>query len=158
MSSTGLAAFDSTINTTNIWLHDIMDRMGWGDRHRAYHALRVVLHALRDHLSVDGVAALGAQLPMLIRGLYYEGWNPSGKPIKWHKPEFLACIRDGFRGREEADPEAVARAVFTVLARHVSEGEIEDVKHILPKKLRELWPEVRPLRVSKGEQKSRKPL
>lgn len=62
MSSTGLAPFDSTINTTNVWLHDKMDRMGWDDRHRAYHALRAVLHALRDHLSVDETAALGAHL------------------------------------------------------------------------------------------------
>jgi len=76
MSQTGVAAFDSTIQTTNVWLHDIMERLGWQDRHRAYHALRAVLHALRDRLPVDQAAALGAQLPMLVRGFYYEGWHP----------------------------------------------------------------------------------
>ena len=25
---------------------------------------------------------LGAQLPMLLRGLYYEGWHMAGKPTK----------------------------------------------------------------------------
>jgi uncharacterized protein (DUF2267 family) len=34
----------------------------------------------------------------------------------------------------------MARAVFTVLARRVTEGEIEDVKHVLPAEIRSLWP------------------
>jgi uncharacterized protein (DUF2267 family) len=38
------------------------------------------------------------------------------------------------------DPEPVVRAVFRVLARRVSEGEIEDVKHGLPAGIREFWP------------------
>jgi uncharacterized protein (DUF2267 family) len=155
---TGLEVFDSTIHKTHQWLNDIATELAWGDRHTAYIALRAALHALRDRLTVEEAVHLGAQLPMLIRGLYYEGWKPSRKPIKWHKPEFLACIRDGFRGREEPDPEAVARAVFTVLARHVSAGEIKDVKHILPKRLRELWPEVRVGTRPGGERKTRKPL
>ena len=73
MSQTGVTAFDSTLQTTNVWLHEIMDRMCWQDKHRAYHGLRAVLHALRDRLPVDQAAALGAQLPMLVRGFYYEG-------------------------------------------------------------------------------------
>jgi hypothetical protein len=62
---------------TNSWLKELMELMGWEDRHRAYHALRVVLHALRDHLTIDEVVTLGAQLPMLVRGFYYEGWHPT---------------------------------------------------------------------------------
>jgi hypothetical protein len=33
MSLTGLAQFDSTIQTTNTWLKELMERMGWHDRH-----------------------------------------------------------------------------------------------------------------------------
>jgi uncharacterized protein (DUF2267 family) len=97
---------------------------------------------LRDRLTVEEAAHLGAQLPMLIRGLYYEGWTPAGKPDKTRsKDEFLAPIREQFRGDAEVDPERVARAVFKVLARRVTEGEIKDVKGLFPKELAALWPE-----------------
>ncbi len=152
MTTAGLEVLDSTIHKTHQWINDIARELPCPDRHVAYIALRAALHALRDRLTVEEAVHLGAQLPMLIRGLYYEGWNPSGKPIKWHKPEFLASIRDGFRGREEPDPEAVARAVFSVLAHHVSAGEIKDVTHILPRKLRELWPEVSRAEASEDEE------
>src|SRR5207248_2021300 len=56
-----LSAFDTTLQTTHIWLNELTDLTGWRDnRHRAYLALRAVLHALRDRLSVDDAAALGA--------------------------------------------------------------------------------------------------
>jgi len=140
MSATGLDVFDTTLHKTNIWLHDLMQVLGWPDRHKAYLALRVTLHALRDRLTVEEVAQLGAQFPMLIRGFYYEGWDPTGKPLRVrHKEQFLARIKQQFRGDDRIDPERVARAVFTVLAKRVSEGEIEDVKHILPAEIRVLW-------------------
>jgi uncharacterized protein (DUF2267 family) len=37
------------------------------------------------------------------------------------------------------DPEA-ARAVFGVLAKKVSEGELQDILGLLPRELKELWP------------------
>ncbi len=137
---TGLEAFDSTLHKSHEWLNDLMTELGGDDRHAAYGALRAALHALRDRLTVEETVKLGAQLPMLIRGLYYEGWHPAGKPLKQHKREFLEGIRESLRGRGDANPEIIARAVFAVVARHVSSGEAEDVKHILPKELRDLWP------------------
>jgi uncharacterized protein (DUF2267 family) len=142
MTMTGLEVFDTTLHKTHIWLNEITDELRWEDRGRGYKALRAGLHALRDRLTVEEAAHLGAQLPMLIRGLYYEGWTPAGKPHKTQSlDEFLAPIREQFRGDAEVDPERVARAVFKVLAKRVSEGEIEDVKGLLPKELAELWPE-----------------
>ncbi len=141
MSQTGLTAIDSTIQTTNIWLNEIQERLGWPDRHRAYHALAAVLHALRDRLGVEHAAALAAQLPLLVRGLYYEGWHPAGKPLKERKrEEFLAHVAAAFRDDLDVDPERVARTVFRVVARHVSHGEVQSVKNTLPAELRELWP------------------
>jgi uncharacterized protein (DUF2267 family) len=141
MSQTGLTAFDSTIHTTNQWLHELNEELNWLDRHRTYHVLRAVLHALRDRLSVDAAAALGAQLPMLVRGFYYEGWHPSGKPVKDRKKsEFLAHVAADFKEDYRLDPEEVTRAVFRLLARHISMGEIEAIQRGLPAELRELWP------------------
>jgi uncharacterized protein (DUF2267 family) len=141
MSATGLEAFDTTIQKTNSWLNDLMQIMDWSDRHRAYLALRATLHALRDRLTVEEVAQFGAQLPMLIRGFYYEGWDPTGKPVKErHKEQFLARIEQQFRGDASIDPEEIVRVVFAVIASRVTDGEIEDVKHILPTEIRELWP------------------
>ena len=140
MSMTGLEVFDATIHKTNSWLKELMQELAWDDRHKAYVALRATLHALRDRLTVEEVAQLGAQLPMLIRGFYYEGWDPTRKPLKIRdKGEFLDRIRQEFRGGDPVDPERVARAVFAVLADRVTEGEIEDVKHVLPEEIRELW-------------------
>jgi uncharacterized protein (DUF2267 family) len=140
MSNTGIAAFDSTMHTTNVWLNELADRMGWQDKQRAYHALRVVLQALRDHLPVDQAAALGAQLPMLIRGFYYEGWHPHGKPIKQRKKdEFLAQIGKALRDEPDVIPEDIVQAVFQVIAKHVTPGETEHVKITLPSEIRSLW-------------------
>ncbi len=139
MAGTGLDAFDTTIHKTNVWLKDIMEEMGWEDRHRAYLALRGVLHALRDRLTVKEAADLAAQLPMLIRGFYYDAWNPEKTPVKFSREEFLVVLRRAFTGEPELDAEEVARAVFRVIARRIDEGEIEDIRGILPKDLRELW-------------------
>lgn len=134
--------FDGTLQKTQIWLNDIMTELDWQEHpHKAYLALRTVLHALRDRLTVEEAVQLGAQLPMLVRGFYYEGWTLKGKPRKErHKEDFLAHIKDAFKNDVTIRPESVARAVFIVLDRFTSDGEIEDVKHSLPKALQELWP------------------
>jgi uncharacterized protein (DUF2267 family) len=141
MSMTGLTVFDTTLHKTHQWLNDLMQLLDWGDKNKAYLALRATLHALRDRLTIQEVAQLAAQLPMLVRGFYYEGWNPTGKPEKERSEEqFLAHIARYFQDDDAVDPEWVARAVFTLLAKHVSEGEIEDVRQVLPSSLRRLWP------------------
>jgi uncharacterized protein (DUF2267 family) len=140
MSTTGLEVFDRAVHKTNIWLKDLMEMLDYADRHEAYLALRATLHALRDRLTIDEVAQFAAQLPMLVRGFYYEGWDPTGKPLKErHRDEFLARIEQELRPLK-IDAEKVARAVFLVLSNRISEGEIQDIEHVLPRHIRELWP------------------
>lgn len=140
MTQHGLAVFDSTVQTTHVWVNDVLRHLGWADEHRGYRALRAVLHALRDRLPVNQVAALAAQLPLLVRGVYYEGWHPQGKPLKEHREAFLAHVAVICGDDIDVSPEQIARAVFGVLAEHVSEGEIESLKQCLPAGIRTLWP------------------
>jgi uncharacterized protein (DUF2267 family) len=140
MATTGLEVFDRTIQKTNEWLNELSGSLGT-DLHHAYLALRATLHALRDRLPVDEGAHLSAQLPMLVRGFYYEGWKPAVTPLKIRdKADFVTLIACGLDGAPELDPERAARAVFAVLAARITAGEAEDVVRMLPMEIRELWP------------------
>ena len=140
MTVTGVRGFDTTLEKTNIWLKEIMEEMDWDDRERAYLGLRAVLQTLRDRLTVEEAAELAAQLPMLVRGIFFEGWTPAGKPVKYRtKEEFLWPVREAFKNDPEVDPEHIARAVYRVLCHRISEGEISDIRGILPKQLWEMW-------------------
>lgn len=131
--------FAPTIQKTYVWLRELMNYMGWEDEYKAYHGLRAVLHALRDRLTIDECAHLGAQMPMLVRGLYYEGWKPSGKPLKENKNQFLQSVREKYGNEDTIILEELITAVFKVLSRQISAGEIEDVRQNLPKDLQSLW-------------------
>ncbi len=133
--------FEATIHKSNEWLSTIMRRLHWDDRYRAWAALRAVLHVLRDRLTVDEAASLGAQLPLLIRGAYYEGWSPNGKPerIK-HDAEFVRRVSAQMRGYHEVidDMEEVTRVVLDTLTDHVSVGEADHLARVLPKEIGQL--------------------
>jgi uncharacterized protein (DUF2267 family) len=138
---TGNDPFDTTIHKTNAWLAQINERMGWADRHRAWAALRAVLHGLRDRLSVDEAAALGAQLPLLVRGLYYENFQPSHLPVRMRtKEELYAHIGRELRGYEDADVEEMTAVVLDVLTENISSGEVKHIGRILPRDLADIWP------------------
>ena len=140
METIEVKIFNKTLLKTRGWLKDLMEELDWEEPHKAYLALRAVLHVLRDRLTVEEAAQLAAQLPMLIRGFYYEGWDPSGKPLKErHQEEFLSHVKSYFKNDEKIEPERVVRAVFKVLSNHISQGEIEDIKQTLPGNLRILW-------------------
>jgi uncharacterized protein (DUF2267 family) len=147
MSLTGLASLDTSVHATNTWIKDLAEELGWADaggRQRAYHALRAVLHALRDRLPVGEVADLAAQLPLILRGVYYEGWRPAASvanSAKDHnKAQFVGHVAMQMDGAMTGgDVEDLVRAVFRVLARHVSGGEVDDVRNSMPARLRDLW-------------------
>jgi uncharacterized protein (DUF2267 family) len=132
--------FESTVQKTNAWLSDIARRMGWDDRQRAWSALRAVLHALRDRLSVEEAVALGAQLPLLVRGAYYEGWQPSGKPDRIRKrEEFIDRVAGELRRQDGADIDELTTVVFDVIGEHISPGEAGHLARVLPRQINELW-------------------
>jgi len=146
MSQPGLEVFDSTLQKTHLWLHELQELAHLPDRHTAFQVLRAVLHALRDRLPVDEAAHFGAQLPVLIRGFYYEGWRPAGKPERTRsRQEFLDRITMEIVSPENLDPIRLTRAVFELFNHHLSQGEPEKIRGILPHEIQVLWPEPSPV-------------
>lgn len=147
MSMTGLQAFDSTLQKTHEWLNAVQQELNLDTKQKAYLVLRAGLHALRDRLTIDDVAHLGAQLPMLVRGFYYEGWKPSTSPLKLRtKDEFVALMLEYMQVTPSAadvhpEPEEALRAVLRVIGQQVTEGEMESLRHTMPEELLELWPD-----------------
>lgn len=140
MSNTGLDVFDTTLQKTNIWLNEIMRELGWTEKRQAYHALRSVLHVLRDRLPTQEVVHLGSQLPLLIMGIYYEGWKPSLKRLKdSHKVSFLDHLGDFYPMDSRVDLQEIARIVFKVVKHQISRGESEEIGKILPAEMGEFW-------------------
>jgi uncharacterized protein (DUF2267 family) len=138
MSASGLDVFDKTLQTTNVWLDEIQAEIG-PDRQVAWKVLSVVLHKLRDRLPVQLAAHLGAELPLLVRGVYYDQFQPQNQPADWDKDEFVAEVHRWLSDTRAMNAEDAMRAVFGVLSRHLPRGQIDKVRHALPEKLRQSW-------------------
>jgi uncharacterized protein (DUF2267 family) len=139
----GVAILDRTVQKTNVWLKDACAELEWTNSQRAYLALRAVLHALRDRLSAEEIAQLGAQLPIFIRGIYYEGWNPARTPVRDRKRKaFLAQVQAEFAHTRNpsVEPERVVRAILRVLCKHITGGEMTQIKGLFHQDVRILWP------------------
>lgn len=142
MSAQGLEVIDHTVQLTHEWINELRDRLDWTSSRDSLRLLRVTLSQIRDHLSHDEVAQLSAQLPLLLRGMFFEGWNPHHTPVKDRNvAHFINAIEDqmsqviDWRGPQDI------RAVFLTLNNRISSGEIKDVKGGLPQSVRDLWPD-----------------
>ena len=139
MSQTSLDVFDKTIQTTNIWLNEISSVIG-PDRHLAWKVLSTVLHKLRDRLPVELSAHLGSQMPLLIRGAFYDQYKPAAQPgLCRSEADFTAEVGEWLSDVRPVDPALAIAAVLCVLDRHVDPGQIAKVKGALPKQLRHMW-------------------
>ncbi|MEU7591070.1 DUF2267 domain-containing protein [Micromonospora sp. NPDC049230] len=142
MADAMISAFESSLDKTNLILKDIENAYGWpkNRRNQSYAALRTVLHLLRDRLPVDESVEFAQQLPVLVRGIYFDGWVPSDVPIKLNRDDFLYEVRQGFPYDAEGGPERVTQVVLDTLRRHVTQGEWQDVKDTMPADLATMMP------------------
>lgn len=139
MSAQHLEVLETTVQKTHLWI-DTVAEAAHMDTHTAYQALRAVLQTLRDRLPAEEAAHLGAQLPMLVRGFYYEGWRPSEAPQLLDRETFLERIGERIVSSRILDPETVTLSVLTVVGQFLSAGELEKIGRILPTDLRSLLP------------------
>jgi len=139
MSRSNPAIIERSAETANVWLKELTDELGQQDRQYAYRALRAVLHTLRDRLTVDVAAKFAAQMPTLIRGIYYEDWDPSRTPLPIHDaPTFLDHVASEALMGGETEASLAVAAVARLLRAHISAGEIDEVLALLPAKLKVL--------------------
>ena len=138
MSQNTVRSIEKSIQKLNEWTNGITAKMQWEDREFAYTAIRAVLHALRDRLSVAEVADFGAELPLVIRGVYYEGWNPAKNPIKMGRSEFIKKVHSYFNYDPLVEPEKIIHMVFDVIHKHIPNGEMRDILTSLPKDIAKL--------------------
>ena len=137
MSATGVPALDHTIQETNIWLRGLEEELRLDNRQQAYNALRAVLHTLRDRLPPEVAIKLGAQMPILVRGIYYEGWHAAATPTRERRVEdFAEHVLSELPREFPVDALTVARGVFEILWEKLDPGEFEKVLNHLPASLR----------------------
>lgn len=137
MSATHPSDFNHTIHTANIWLKSVSESLGTEDRHLAHRVLRTWLHTLRDRLTVDVAAHFAAQLPELMRGAYYDGWDPSIVPIKYDREGYVSRFAHEARITVEEVPKTAA-AVTAAVRQHVSPGQLEAALEQIPHDIRSL--------------------
>ncbi len=137
MSRTGVDSLDRSIDTTNQWLSDVASGFDTQDRRMAYKVTRSWLHTLRDRLPVPVAAHLAAQLPELLRGVFYEGWNPSKVPVKYSKDEYLDRFAQDAQVHK-ADALDAGQLVTAALRKHLSPGVVSEAFGVLPADIREM--------------------
>ena len=137
-----IGTLDDTIQKTNAWLEELARLGSFTDQNQAYTALRAVLHGLRDRMPVGEASDLASQLPMLIRGFYYEGWKPALAPNKERSTEdFVNHVQQSLRSNTEVDPGHAVQAVLALLNGKISEGQMAHLKQVLPEDVVErYWP------------------
>ncbi|QKC79266.1 MULTISPECIES: DUF2267 domain-containing protein [Mesorhizobium] len=128
------------LQATQNWVSDLAWRLSWHDRERVFHTLIATLHALRDCLDCNEAVYIGAKMPALLRGLYYEGWHP-GRPKARNRTSFLDRVHEGVRRDPAVDSEEIARSVLSQLADRFSAVEIEEAKAATSSVLHDLWPD-----------------
>ena len=142
MTTTRIDVFERSIQKAGRWIDDLERHMGWENPHQTYEALGIVFHVLRDRIPVHQAVAFGAQLPLLLRGLYFQNWDVSVNPEKYrHAREFLAHVRAGLiEHRLEFVPEdRLVEGVAGVIAARVSEGEYASLRRSLPAEIRRFF-------------------
>jgi uncharacterized protein (DUF2267 family) len=139
MSAHGLEVFDRTFETTHIWLNELCEELG-PDKHVAWRVLSVVLQQLRDRLPLPLAAHLGAQLPLLVRGVYYDQFEPGrNQGERKSRDEFISEIHESLAATRPVNAEHAIRCVLGLLARHISEGQVRKVRDAMPSGMRQLW-------------------
>jgi uncharacterized protein (DUF2267 family) len=112
------------------------------DRAQAARITRAVLHAIRDRLPPGDAIEFAQGLPMVLKGVYFDRYDLSGKPLRIRdKHVFIEFVRRkagttmfvDFPGQRSVIQ--ALQAVFYVLKRNMSYGQIHQLRQLLNREL-----------------------
>ena len=131
----------STVQKANLWLKELSAELGYG-REDTLLAFRTVVHGLRDRLPPVEAVQVAAHLPLLLKGVYYDGWKPARTPVKLKdRLAFYEYVAPALqRGIRDVEVETATHCVINMLVNHLPEGEVEQIRLLLPEGLRDLVP------------------
>ena len=136
-TKTKVSAIDHAFHTAHEWVRDVAREFDTDDYEFAYRVLRAWLHTLRDRLTAEASAHFAAQLPDLIRGVFYAGWNPNAVPEKYDAGAYtLRFSREAIITPDEVG-NAAARTTAAVL-RHLPPAQVTKALDQLPKEIRSI--------------------
>lgn len=139
MANTNVSHLNDSMQKTNEWLKMVAERLGTDDYEKAYQALRAVLHVLRDRLTIEEGADLAAQMPLILKGVFYDSFRPANLPVKIKtKEDFFSKVEANSRGFGDLDGALATMAVFEVIEEKISDGELADIQGNLPLNLKDL--------------------
>jgi uncharacterized protein (DUF2267 family) len=139
MTVASVDTVERNVHKTNEWLNQLSSELDTGEE-AAWAGLRAYLQVLRDRLTMDEAAQLAAQFPHLIRGVFYEGFDPGHQPEKIRtRDEFLGLIKERATLDDDVQAALLTAAATRVMHDHISEGEYDDVLSELPQEIRELF-------------------
>jgi uncharacterized protein (DUF2267 family) len=136
-----IKAVHKTIQTSSRYLKLMMESGEFKDQNEAFIVLRASLKALRDRIEPGEAVHLGSQIPALLRGFYFEGWDFTGHQTKSRKiNEFLHEVRIHLHGHDDIDLAKTVPVAMRVVLDQIDQGEAVQILHNIPKEIRELYP------------------
>ena len=131
----------------NTFLKNYAREMNFGsDTEKASRVFTSVLYALRDIIPQQESLQFIAQLPMFIKAVYVNGWNPGKKSQRVKTvADFLNLVRmhdwpaaaNDFEYSDQVT-ERYVMDTFDYLQKYISPGEVADIQDCLPKDLRRI--------------------
>ena len=141
------APLQSTPSSSFDWLDQVAARFN-GERNDAYCALRAVLTTLRDALPVESAVALAIRIPLLIRGVFFDGYEPARPPIRLNDVDaFVGEVERRLQAKVSSrltdmtaiDAEVAVDAVIAVLAGHLDPATAATIRKSLPASVQSRW-------------------
>lgn len=126
------------LQEANGWFNELNLSMPTSSR-ETFLVFKAVLHSIRDTLNAQNATYLGTHLPLLIKGIYYEGWDPSNNPRNLSCTEdFFDIVDERYHGERIIEAVEEISAVVRFLSKKIGQDE-SWLRDFVPKELSVLW-------------------